>query len=669
MSRLTRLSFRASLLVAAVAPLSIFALCGGALGYAVMQIHFENEARTRLEAASAFLVYAGRLGLISRSTTSLREPVHTALADPDIVSAEVYDPEGRLLYGRGSEGTAPPPGERLNPRGLEVQYRAVGPGLRELIRVVRYPREEETPELLRLIPELELTGAPLGEPEGLVRVVMSTERQAAAYRELLAYLGAGVATILGLGGLLIFAVSRGLVRGVERLAGAARRIGAGELDAVIEVGDGPELTALATALREMSAEIRDYQRDMERRVELRTAELNRARIEAERANAAKTQFLANMSHEIRTPMTAILGFTDLALDYEPELPEEASDSLRVVKRNGAHLLAILNDILDISRIEAGRLELERIPMSPGQVVAEVASLLRVRAREKGLTLEARFEGPVPREVVCDPTRIRQGLMNLAGNSIKFTEAGGVEIEVDYDAGASLLRFWIRDTGIGIAVEKLGSLFRPFDQVDSSMTRRFGGTGLGLAITKRLAESLGGDCSVESAVGRGSTFTITFHAPPVAGTDFVEPSSEALLIPEEPGEATPAPPLDVRVLLAEDGIDNQRLISRLLRAAGADVAVANNGRQAVDRVREEPFDLILMDMAMPEMDGYEAARALREQGVDAPIVALTAHAMSGDRERCLAAGCTEYLSKPVDRDRLLTTIRSLLEKHRDVRRIS
>jgi len=432
-------------------------------------------------------------------------------------------------------------------------------------------------------------------------------------------------------------------------------LGAGELGEL-----GRAFNDMTRQLSRVHGELETHRATLEQKVAERTIELEAARNDAQRANRSKSAFLANMSHEIRTPMTAILGYADLLLDEEMQLGEEPRRLLEIVRRNGGHLLDVLNDILDLSKIEAGRLEVELIPTSLVHIVSEIASLMRVRADEKGIALEVSFATPIPSEVLSDPTRIRQAVVNLLGNAIKFTERGSVKLRVSYDPEHEGAQIEVRDTGIGIAPEKHANLFRAFEQADSSITRRFGGTGLGLAITKRIAILLGGDCTVESESGQGSAFSFTLKAKPTPGSRLLQVFGEAELHGEARRPSGAEERIHARILLAEDGPDNQRLISMMLRKAGAEVSVVENGQMALERAAGESFDLILMDMAMPVMDGYTAARSLRARGVATPIVALTAHALAGEREKCLGAGCDAYLTKPIDRFALLTSIRGLLE---------
>ena len=388
---------------------------------------------------------------------------------------------------------------------------------------------------------------------------------------------------------------------------------------------------------------------------------------AESSARAKSQFLANMSHEIRTPMTAILGFAEMLLGEAgiDRAPPQRVEAIRTIQRNGEYLLALINDILDISKIEAGKLDVERIRCLPVEVLSEVVSLMQARAAAKNLPLTLEYAGGIPEVIHSDPIRLRQILINLVGNAIKFTETGSVRVVarlVEDTGRPSLLRIDVIDSGIGMRPDQIERLFTPFSQADSSTTRRFGGTGLGLTISKRLAEILGGSIAVRSQPGRGSTFSISVETGDISAVKRVtDPRAAAASGRRSAGEArVPSAPLDCCILLAEDGPDNQRLISFLLEKAGAQVTLAENGQVACDealaaQAAGKPFDVILMDMQMPLMDGYQAARRLRSEGCRSPILALTAHAMEGDEEECLAAGCDGYLTKPIHRTTLIAAI--------------
>ena len=420
---------------------------------------------------------------------------------------------------------------------------------------------------------------------------------------------------------------------------------------------------LEMRVRERTAELAVANRELTQR----TSDLQAALLTTEAADRAKSEFLANMSHELRTPMTAIMGFADILLERPTEI--DAIESAQIIKRNGGHLLNLINDILDLSKIEAGGHSMELSVCRPRRIVADVLATMKVRADAKGLPLTVEYAGAIPESIKTDPVRLRQILVNIIGNAIKFTEVGGVRVVVQSDAradGEAALRFDVIDTGIGMSEHELVRLFQPFSQVDSSVHRRFGGTGLGLAISKRLAGMLGGDITVASVFGQGSTFSVTIAAKPPDG-----PQLEG-----RPANATEQPlptgihprRLDCRILLAEDGPDNQRLIAFVLRKAGADVVVVENGALAVDLALEAnqkngPFDVVLMDMQMPVMDGYEATHRLRGAGYRKPIIALTAHAMTEDRQKCLDAGCDDYLTKPIVRETVIAVVETYLAESR------
>ncbi len=391
---------------------------------------------------------------------------------------------------------------------------------------------------------------------------------------------------------------------------------------------------------------------LQKKVEL---ELEHAKLAAEEANAAKSAFLANMSHEIRTPMTAIVGYAELL--GEPTLREQTrKEHVETIRRNGEHLLTVINDILDISKIEAGKMTLESIAVSPRAIIEEVERLMRIRAKAKNLTLNVQYEGEIPSEIQSDPVRLRQILMNLVGNAVKFTEIGGVVVRAGFERSgdAPMLVVRVSDSGIGMSKEDGERLFKNFVQADVSTTRRYGGTGLGLQISRRLAEMLGGNITFTSVLHQGSEFVLRVQTGNIEGVAMERPSARAeTCVLEHAPRAARHDLAGKRVLLVEDGPDNQRLISYYLRKAGAEVVIAQNGREGISVEQNSgPFDLIIMDMQMPVMDGYTATQELRHIGVRTPIIALTAHAMSGDRDRCLAVGCNDYATKPIDRDKLL-----------------
>jgi signal transduction histidine kinase/CheY-like chemotaxis protein len=385
-----------------------------------------------------------------------------------------------------------------------------------------------------------------------------------------------------------------------------------------------------------------------------TRVLEETRDAALQAAEAKADFLANMSHEIRTPMTSILGYASLVQD-DPS-GDELHEHMDAIERNANHLLTIINDILDLSKIDAGKMSLERIACCPGEVIGSAVSMLQPRAQEAGLELKGTITPPFPREIQSDPVRLRQILVNLLSNAVKFTAKGGVAVEaLTRRAGENaILAIRMTDTGIGMTEEQLAQLFEPFHQADTTITRRYGGTGLGLSVSRRLARMMGGDLSVTSTHGQGSSFELTLDIGSWAA--FEAAPSERRLKVRPPQRSRTIKQLRGTILLAEDGKDNQRLIRLLLQRHGLEVEIADNGREALERAelaRKEhrDHDVFLLDVQMPEMDGMTAAKELKKRGFDVPIIALTAQAMVGDREAFLAEGFDDYESKPIDPVRL------------------
>ncbi len=387
---------------------------------------------------------------------------------------------------------------------------------------------------------------------------------------------------------------------------------------------------------------------------------------AESANRAKSRFLANMSHEIRTPLGAVLGFAEL-LRSPNQSAEDRQNCVTAIARNGKVLLKIIDDVLDLAKIEAERVEAEQVRVNLSDIIHDIRIVHSYKASEKGILLELSSPTALPEQILSDPLRLKQILNNLLGNAIKFTEKGKVELIVSLEGQAAnqRLRFAVKDTGCGLTANGASRLFQPFMQADSSTSRRYGGTGLGLVISKQLAKLLGGDVILaETKPGVGSNFVLTIDPGPLSGEKLVDGPT---LLQSQSGDGRSASNerrirLDgVKILLADDASDNRQLISRLLKLAGASVETAVDGREAIDKALGSHFDIILMDIQMPGTDGYEATHSLRMHGYKRPIIALTAHAMKEELERCLKAGCDFHLSKPIEYQNLLSSIKRFVKE--------
>ena len=476
-----------------------------------------------------------------------------------------------------------------------------------------------------------------------------------------------VFTVEGTGLFLTWNFGRGLNRTLLELRETADQVGKGDFSKLAPVHSEDELGQLARSINHMvmdlkrnaeerelvQAHLEKMNDELEERVRQRTRELQKAKESADVASEAKSSFLANMSHEIRTPLGVILGFSELMAD-ERMSQEERENSVEIIKRNGALLSTIINDILDLSKVEAGKLEIEKEDVPFIEIVTELDALLTLQATNKGIKLTVRSDGPIPTVLHTDPYRLRQVLLNIVGNAIKFTNKGSVDVTVRFDSDLKKLCFIVTDTGKGIDDEQAKKLFAPFTQADVSTTRQFGGTGLGLALSKKLARALGGDVIlVKSKLEVGSVFEISI--------DSGNPSNVHLLNFEPrklgpSGVITQSKRLDrLKILAVDDSVDNQAIVTYFLKAAGADVDTADNGAQAVQKAMSGNYDLVLMDLQMPIMDGHEAILYLRKLGYKRPVIALTAHAMKEERRRCLENGFDEHISKPIEKEVLLRLV--------------
>jgi len=612
--------------------------------------HIAEEQSTGAELVAQGVARACELAMAVGDKSELSRSARSFLQNPNTVFVAIYDRSDVLL---AAEANDQPLWEEHRKGRADNRRVLVG---EEMVQVAS---EEEFGSGAE-----EGVARPAGRL-GRVVVGLSTESMHAAQRSQMIVVVRTTAIIMVIcGPVVYFPVARWTGR-LKELVGVSERIAQGDLSRPITFRRTDEIGRLALSFDEMrralvrrELELQQFNESLHQRVLERTHELTLATAAAQAAVRSKGEFLANMSHEIRTPMSAIIGYAELLM--EPgQTPAQCAEYTQTIRRNGEHLLIIINDVLDLSKIEAGKMRVEHISCSPVQIVEEVVSLMRVRATGRGLQLNTLYHSPLPSTIHSDPTRLRQILMNLCGNAIKFTDSGEVRVElrvVDED-GAKRLEFDIVDTGPGMTAEQIDTLFAPFTQADSSTTRKYGGTGLGLSISSRLATMLHGEIKVKSVAGQGSTFTVTLRPDESdAAWEFGEIPASAP--PEEEAlSERPQATVTGRILLAEDGRDNQRLIAFHLRRAGAEVSIVENGRLAFEAAMERqridaPFDLIVMDMQMPEMDGYEATRLLRKNGYDGAIMALTAHAMSEDRDKCLSAGCDGYDTKPIDRLRLV-----------------
>lgn len=479
-----------------------------------------------------------------------------------------------------------------------------------------------------------------------------------------------IGVVLLIAGVLAWVTMRLLVKPLQILQAALQGVSEGRLERIRYRNTGDEIEFIARSFNQMvealeanRREIREHHEHLEARIRERTEELEKAMVEALAANKAKTEFLANMSHELRTPMNGFLGMIELVLDSA--LQQEQREQLITAQRSAHALLSILNDILDLSKIESGRMQLESVPFSIRTHLRDCIRPHQVRAQQNSVELRLRMDERIPEMTAGDPLRLRQILNNLLSNAVKFTTAGHIDVQVTSEPGetpaTAIVEISIRDTGAGIPKDKLTQIFEKFTQADGSISRRFGGSGLGLAITKHLVDLFQGTIKVTSELGKGSEFLVRLPLK-LAATAQLPVAAGA------PQHAAAPDPGNALVLIVEDNLVNQKVIKGLLQRKGYRFETAGDGSQALAMLEHNRFDAILMDVQMPVMDGLEATRRIREleRWREIPIIAMTAHAMSGDQERCLAAGMDAYLSKPVNSNDLFRLLESYLGGERATR---
>ncbi|MEK6644149.1 MAG: ATP-binding protein [Planctomycetota bacterium] len=635
----------------------------GYLNYNSTIVRFQEETNLYLQSLS----FNAEAPLLLNDMEGLHRLMKSVERHPGVLLAEILDAQGRSLESYTSDSRRAQ--YRVNIPVLINKFNSGSTSLASIegSDLIAAAPIRQTSDFDGLAPDSEPPTSDaksgVGHTIGYIVLVHDLDQIWATFkRDLWVSLSfAGLVTALGMASLVIGV--RQLTRPIEDLVKTTADIAAGNIGCRASESASSEIGALAKSFNHMTDRLQSSYESVEKKVRERTEELVRA-------NMAKSHFLANMSHEIRTPMTAILGFSDsLADDSISE--QERPEVIQIIKRNGEHLLQLINDILDLTKIEANKLVVERTRVETGSILNEVVSIMRPRAKSKGLMLEIEQIGLLPKTIESDQVRLLQILVNLVSNAIKFTESGGVRIVVrliEEECKRPSLRVDVIDTGIGMTPEQIENSFKAFTQADESMTRRFGGTGLGLTISQNLAHLLGGEITVVSEPGVSSTFSLTLATGPLDGVPTI-----STLLETEPvetdvsavkGDSSHA--CKYKILLAEDGVDNQRLLGHILRRAGADVMIVENGKLALEAALEanvsgEPFDTILMDMQMPVMDGYTATRLLRSRGYMLPIIAITAHAMNGEKEKCLRAGCDFYVTKPVDRKQLITIVSEFAQR--------
>ncbi|GEM_PF-3869838 len=596
---------------------------------------------------SEYAVFSGNRALLQQNADAM-------LADQNIDAVVVLDADSKPLVAANKQNS--------NHENLAARVNSVAPIYQGRNALVLYePIVATQIKLDELDHEVDKPKPASAKPLGAVIVEISKRHLISQRMEILALSLLAILFALTLSLMVALWVARRVTTPILGMGLAIRRIGEGDLSMrVPSQFNVDELSELAIGINQMAQQLQQDRNTLEYRIAEATKELRRKKEEAEQANLEKARFVANMSHEIRTPMNSVLGMAQLALKTETN-PRQR-DYLEKIHSSGEHLLGIIDDILDFSKIDTGKLNIETIDFELDRVTLNLVNFAAWKASEKGIKLTLDIDPGIPRILRGDPLRLSQILINYVNNAVKFTEKGEIIIrarKIEESENDSLLRFEVQDTGIGMTREEVGGLFQIFHQADNSTSRKYGGSGLGLAISKGLAELMGGEVGVESEAGKGSTFWLIVRLGNGGGLEWLPPEKN-----RRDGQIQADSLCTVleaingaHILLAEDNLFNQQVVVEFLEHAGADVCIASNGKEALDLLRQERFDCVLMDMQMPEMDGFEAARIIRaDPGMAGTrVIAMTANATKEDRERCLAAGMDDFIGKPFKPDMFYATI--------------
>jgi signal transduction histidine kinase/DNA-binding response OmpR family regulator len=604
------------------------------VNYTVQKNLLINQIQVSGKSMGTFTALISPEAILGFDFVLLDQYMQEITKNPDIVYAAIFTPDGRTITSFN---------EFKHPTlGFEDHASDLNSLIEEL---------QQAPDIMPLEQQINYDGKTIGVLKlGLTTTRAESLSQSNLMNQLLEAFT--IIFILAISIYIIFNYK--VIKPINILNSFAKQVAKGNFENRAETRSDDELGMLASVFNDMSQSLKDSRHEIESTLE----KLKDTNEELQAATRAKSAFLANMSHEIRTPLTAIIGFGETLLDSSIEETERVN-SVKTIIRNGSHLQQIINDILDISKIEADKLVIETVTTDLFTILDDLDALAGMQARNKGLEFTIEQEFPIPHEFKTDPVRLKQILINLCSNAIKFTQQGYIHIKVSADMINNLLFFDIQDSGIGMNEEQQRKVFEAFTQADSSTTRKYGGTGLGLPLSKRLAEMLGGGITVHSKPNEGSQFRLTIRFPELMDHEVAhEPPQRAV---EQLPEKTVSTQVSGRILLAEDTEDNQKLISLYTRKLGAEIVIVDNGQSAVEKALSESFDLVIMDKQMPVMDGITAVKQLREAGFAKPIIALTADALKEDREVCLQAGCNEYMTKPIDRDLFMQRVSHYLSQ--------